>query len=56
MWGYSTPHCLYRDSLILTLTVLTALTRLIMFFILLLLHTITKIGMYGLLYILTYSL
>ena len=35
---------------------LTDLTRLIKFFILILLHTISKIGMYGLLYILTCSL
>ena len=35
---------------------LTDLTNSITFFILILLHTVSKIGMYGLLYILTYSL
>ena len=34
---------------------LTDLTHLITFFILILLHTVSKIGTYGLLYILTYS-
>ena len=35
---------------------LTDLTNSITFFILVLLHAVRKIGMYGLLYILTYSL
>ena len=35
---------------------LTNLKRLIMFFILILLHTVSKIGMNGLLYILTFLL
>ena len=35
---------------------LTDLTNSITFFILILLHTVSKIGMYGLLYMLTYSL
>ena len=35
---------------------LTDLTNSITFFILILLHAVRKIGMYGLLYILTYSL
>ena len=35
---------------------LTDLTNSIAFFILILLHTVSKIGMYGLQYILTYSL
>ena len=39
----------------LTFINLTDLTRLITFFILTLLHSVSKIGMYGLLYILTYS-
>ena len=34
---------------------LTDLTNSITFFMLILLHTVSKIGMYGLLYILTYS-
>ena len=38
------------------LTNVTDLTRLIIFFILTLLHTVSKIGMHGLLYTLTYSL
>ena len=37
----------------LTFNNLTDLTRLITFFILILLHTVSKIGRYGLLYILT---
>ena len=40
----------------LTTKHLSDLTNLIMFFILVLLDTVSKIGMYGLLYILTYSL
>ena len=40
----------------LTFNKLTDLTLLITFFILILLHTVSKIGMYGLLYILTHSL
>ena len=40
----------------LTFNNLTDLTHLITFFILILLHTVSKIGVYGLLYILTYSL
>ena len=40
----------------LTFSSLTDLTPLIMFFILTLLHTVSKIGMYSLLYVLTYSL
>ena len=35
---------------------LTDLTNSITFFILILLHTVSKIGMYGLVYILAYSL
>ena len=35
---------------------LTDLTTSITFFMLILLHTVSKIGIYGLLYILTYSL
>ena len=35
---------------------LTDLTNSITFFMLILLHTVSKIGMYGLLYILTYSI
>ena len=35
---------------------LTDLTNSITFFILILLHTVSKMGMYGFLYILTYSL
>ena len=35
---------------------LADLTNSITFFMLILLHTVSKIGMYGLLYILTYSL
>ena len=40
----------------LTFNDLSDLTYLITFFTLILLHTVSKIGMYGLLYILTYSL
>ena len=40
----------------LTFNNLTDLTHLITFFILILLHAVSKIGMYGLLYILIYSL
>ena len=40
----------------LALNNLTDLTRLIRFFVLLSLHTVSKIGMYDLLYILTYTL
>ena len=39
----------------LTFNNLTDLTHLLTFFILLLLHTVSKIDMYGLLYLLTYS-
>ena len=35
---------------------LNCLMRLITFFMLIILHTVSKIGMYGLLYILTHSL
>ena len=35
---------------------LSELTGLITFFLLILLHTVNKIGVYGLLYILTYSI
>ena len=45
-----------KFSLNLTGSAFNNLTNLMHFFILTLLHTASKIGMYGLLYILTYSL
>ena len=51
------PQLLTKDKLNnLTFDKLTNLTSLITFFIPTLLHTVSKIGMYGLLYILTYLL
>ena len=51
------PQLLMKDKLNnLTFDKLTNLTSLITFFIPTLLHTVSKIGMYGLLYILTYLL
>ena len=50
------PQLLMKDKLNLTFNKLTNLTSLIAFVILTLLHTVSKIGMYGLLYILAYLL
>ena len=46
---------LLKENMFQCLYNLTDLSRLITFVILVLLHTVSKIGIYGLLYILTYS-